>query len=94
MIGALDRKWAAEDDGRNALRLDEAAKRIAASEEVMQSFMAPLAAKIEHAAAAAEAAVRNDTTCFQRVSEHHWHDFRGFQIRAASGDSSALKRTH
>lgn len=69
MIGALDRKWAAEDDAHNALRLDEAAKRIAASEEVMQSFMAPLAAKIEHAAAAAEAAVRNASTCFQRVSD-------------------------
>merc|ERR1719231_530940 len=58
IVGALDRKWAAEDGQQSALKLDEVAERIAAADELMQSSMAPLAAKIESAAAAAEAAIR------------------------------------
>lgn len=54
--GAFDTKWVAEDSKQNALKLDEAAERMAAESEMLQASFGPLSSKIEEVAKAAEAA--------------------------------------
>ena len=54
--GAFETKWAAEDNKQSALKLDEAAERMAAASEMLQASFGPLASKIEEVAKAAEAA--------------------------------------
>jgi len=57
MIGSMAKKWASEDNQQRALQLGEIEQRLATSSQLLRVALAPLAAKIEEAAAMAESAV-------------------------------------
>ena len=50
----MDKKWAADDDQQRASQLEEVTQRMAAADKMLRASMAPLLAKIEQVATAAE----------------------------------------
>ena len=57
MIGSIAKKWAADDNQQRALHLGEIEQKLATSSQLLRVALAPLATKIEEAAAIAESAV-------------------------------------
>ena len=73
MIGSMAKKWASEDNQQRALQLGEIEQRLATSSQLLRVALAPLAAKIEEAAAMAESAVRRQTFPIKFRVCAHWH---------------------
>ena len=64
---------ASEDNQQRALQLGEIEQRLATSSQLLRVALAPLAAKIEEAAAMAESAVRRQTFPITFRVCAHWH---------------------
>ena len=71
----MAKKWASEDNQQRALHLGEIEQRLATSSQLLRVALAPLAAKIEEAAAMAESAVRRQISpiAFHVVCWSHSH---------------------